>query len=107
LPWSKPAILQLIADVTMPDTVAQTVISLIAKTKRIPPESINLETTLDELKIDSLDGLNLFFELEEALDITIPDERAKTMRSVGQIVQELEKLIASHGTSGSGAAIQT
>ncbi len=91
----------------MPDTVAQTVISLIAKTKRIPPESITLDSTLDELKIDSLDGLNLFFELEETLDITIPDERAKTMRSVGQIVRELELLIASQGSRDTGTAAQT
>ncbi len=91
----------------MPDTVAQTVISLIAKTKRIPADSITLETTLDELKIDSLDGLNLFFELEEALDITIPDEKAKTMRSVGQIVQELQALLSSQGGKDSGAAAQT
>ncbi len=91
----------------MPESVAQTVISLIAKTKKIPAESITLDSTLDELKIDSLDGLNLFFELEEALDITIPDERAKTMRSVGQIVLELEKLLSSHGAEDSGSALQT
>ena len=91
----------------MPDTVAQTVISLIAKTKKTPPESITLDSTLDELKIDSLDGLNLFFELEEALDITIPDDRAKTMRSVGEIVVELEKLLSSRGAQDSGAPVQT
>ncbi len=91
----------------MPDTVAQTVISLIAKTKKIPPESITFDSTLDELKIDSLDGLNLFFELEETLDITIPDERAKTMRSVGQIVRELEMLISSQASRDAGTAAQT
>jgi acyl carrier protein len=91
----------------MADTVAQTVISVIAKTKRIPSETITLNSTLEELKIDSLDGLNLFFELEEALDITIPDEQAKTMRSVGQIVGELDKLIASQRAQDSGTAIQT
>ncbi len=91
----------------MPDTVAHTVISLIAKAKRIPPESITLDSTLDELKIDSLDGLNLFFELEEALDITIPDDRAKTMRSVGEIVGELEKLLSSRGAQNSGTAVET
>ncbi|HYK91809.1 MAG TPA: acyl carrier protein [Acidobacteriota bacterium] len=91
----------------MSDTIAQTVISIIAKTKRISPESITLDSTLDELKIDSLDGLNLFFELEEALDITIPDERAKTMRSVGQIVGELEKLLSGKGAKDSDTAVQT
>ncbi len=91
----------------MPDSVAQTVISLIAKIKRIPPESVTLDSTLDELKIDSLDGLNLFFELEEALDVTIPDEKAKTMRSVRQIVEGLETLISCQGAGNPGTATQT
>lgn len=91
----------------MSNTVAETVVSVIAKTKKIPPETITLDSTLEELKIDSLDGLNLFFELEEALDVTIPDDRAKTMRSVGQIVEELEKLILSHGAQDSGTAVQS
>ena len=91
----------------MPDTVAATVISVIAKTKRIPPETVTLDSSLEELKIDSLDGLNLFFELEEALDVTIPDDRARTMRSVRQIVEELDKLISSQGGEDSGTAVQS
>ena len=90
----------------MSDTVAQTVISVIAKTKKVPPETVTLETTLEELRIDSLDGLNMFFELEEALDVTIPDDKAKTMNSVRQIVEELEKLVSSQRARGSGAPIQ-
>lgn len=91
----------------MSHTSAQTVILIIAKTKRIPAETITLDSTLEELKIDSLDGLNLFFELEEALDITIPDEQAKAMRSVRQIVEELDGLIASQRAKDSGTAVQT
>ena len=90
----------------MSGTIANTVISLIAKTKKIPPESITLDSRLDELKIDSLDGLNLFFQLEEVLDISIPDDRARTMQSVGQIVDELEKLSLSKDAASSGPAHQ-
>ncbi len=89
----------------MSDSVAETVISVIAKTKKISRETITLDSTLDELQIDSLDGLNLFFELEEALDVTIPDDQVKTMRSVGQIVAELDKLLLSQGAKDSGTAV--
>ena len=91
----------------MSDAVAQKVIAAIAKMKKIPPETITLSTSLEELKIDSLDGLNLFFDLEEAFDINIPDEGAKTMRTVGQIVEGLDQLIAGKGASKAGTPSQT
>ncbi len=91
----------------MSDAVAQKVIAAIAKMKRIPENTITLDSSLEELKIDSLDGLNLFFELEEAFDINIPDEGAKSMRSVRQIVEGLDQLIAQKGPSESGTPNQT
>ena len=81
----------------MPDTVAEKVIAAIAKTKKIPAESITLDSTLEELRIDSLDGLNLFFDLEEAFDISIPDEQARNLKTVREIVDNLNKLIAGKG----------
>lgn len=91
----------------MSDAVAQKVIAAIAKMKKIPPETITLNSSLEELKIDSLDGLNLFFDLEEAFDINIPDEGAKQMRTVGQIVEGLDRLIASKGAPEAGTPSQT
>ncbi len=78
----------------MPDTVMQKVIALIAKSKKIAPETITADSNLEELKMDSLDGLNLCFELEEAFDLSIPDDRARSFRSVGQIVEEIERLLS-------------
>ncbi len=91
----------------MSDAVAQKVIAAIAKMKRIPEDTVTLDSSLEELKIDSLDGLNLFFELEEAFDINIPDEGAKNMRSVRQIVEGLDQLIAQKGASETGIPNQT
>ncbi len=77
------------------DSVAEKVIAAIAKSKKLPVESITLDSTLEELRIDSLDGLNLFFDLEEAFDVTIPDDKAKTMRTVREIVEGLQKLVVN------------
>ena len=78
----------------MSETVAEKVIAAIAKTKKLPVESITLDSTLEELRIDSLDGLNLFFDLEEAFDISIPDEQARQLKTVREIVDNLDLLIA-------------
>lgn len=76
----------------MSETIFQKVAGLIAQYKKIPVEQITLDTTFEQLNMDSLDGLSLVFELEEAFDITIPDEDAKKIQDVRQIVESLEKL---------------
>ncbi len=86
----------------MSDAIDQKVIAAIAKMKKIPPETVTLDSTLEELKIDSLDGLNLFFELEEAFDMSIPDEKARTMKTVRQVVEELERILAEKGALDAG-----
>ena len=83
----------------MSNASVEKVIGLIAAIKAIPPDSIRLDSTFQDLKMDSLDGLDLFFELEEAFDLTIPDDRARSMRTVGNVVEELQKLISEQRTS--------
>lgn len=78
----------------MTSTILQTVADLVAKKKKLTPEAVTLESTFEELKMDSLDGLDLFFELEEAFDLTIPDERARSFRRIRDVVEELEALLA-------------
>lgn len=73
---------------------AQRVISVIAKFKKIPEDKVTLDTSLEELGLDSLDGLNLIFELEEEFNVTIPDDKALTMKTVKEMVEGMEKLLA-------------
>ena len=91
----------------MSNTVAGSVIALIAKTKRIPPEAVKLDSTFEELKMDSLDGLDLFFELEEAFDLTIPDDRARSLHSVRNVVEELERLLSNRIAPNKSSPIQS
>ncbi|HTU45790.1 MAG TPA: acyl carrier protein [Bryobacteraceae bacterium] len=69
------------------------VIRVIAQTQRIPPERISLDSTFEELKIDSLDGINIIFALENEFGINIPDEGVQTMRSVRETVAGVRQLI--------------
>ena len=70
------------------------VIELIAKAKNLPASSIGMETTFDELQIDSLDKINLSFEVEEMFSIQIPDESLHSLKSVGDVVRGVEQLLA-------------
>jgi acyl carrier protein len=69
------------------------VFAVIAKTQRIPVETISLESTFEELKIDSLDGINIVFELENTFNVTIPDDGVQNMRTVRERVEGIRKLI--------------
>ncbi len=73
------------------------VIRVIAETQKLPIENIGAEATFEELKFDSLDGINILFALENEFDINIPDDAARQIKSVPEMVAGIEKLIASKG----------
>ena len=73
-------------------------IEIIAKTKGIPQDTISLESTFDALNIDSLDKINISFEVEEAFDIEIPDTALSTLKTVGDMVEGVAKLRAGQPT---------
>ncbi len=77
-----------------PETdLAAKVIQVIAQTQRIPAESISLDSTFEQLKIDSLDGINIVFALENEFNIDIPDEGVQNMRSVRETVDGVATLL--------------
>lgn len=79
----------------MAETVAERVIKVFAEFKKVPTEEITMDTTFEELGFDSLDGLNLVFELEEEFDLTVPDDKVQEMKSVRQAVEGIEMLLAA------------
>ena len=68
---------------------------MFAEFKKVPVEDIKPNTTFEELGFDSLDGLNLIFELEEEFDLVIPDDKVQSMRSVSQVIEGIESLLAA------------
>ncbi len=78
----------------MDEVLATKVISQIAAVKRIPVESITIDSTFKELAIDSLDSMNLLFALEEQLGISIPDEAATSIQDVRGVVAGVKQIMA-------------
>lgn len=79
----------------MPDELVSRVARVIAVSQQIPPESITIDRTFEELKIDSLDGINILFEMESEFSIDIPDDAARQIRTVRQMVEGIQKLLAA------------
>jgi len=79
----------------MSDELIQRVRSVIASTQRVPVEKVSADSTFEELGIDSMDGVNILFALENEFDISIPDEEAKSIRNVREMVEGVAKLLAA------------
>jgi acyl carrier protein len=75
------------------DQLGEKVIDVIARTQHLPAETITLDSTFEQLKIDSLDGINIVFELEKEFNIEIPDEGVANLRSVRDTVEGVRRLI--------------
>ena len=75
------------------EDTATRVCRVIAHTQKLPPASVTVDKTFEELKIDSLDGINILFALEGEFNLDIPDEAAREIRSIREMVEGVEKLI--------------
>ena len=90
----------------MSEELTQRILKVIADSQKLPPEKVTLDSTFEELGIDSLDGVNILFPLENEFNINIPDEGVQGIRSIRQMVDALEKLLAS-GPSQAPAPAQS
>ncbi|HEY4378915.1 MAG TPA: acyl carrier protein [Acidobacteriaceae bacterium] len=77
------------------DDIESRIIELVAKSKNLPTSDVRMDTTFDELQIDSLDKINLSFAVEEMFSIEIPDESLNSLKTVGDVVRGVENLRAA------------
>lgn len=76
----------------MNQSIEHRVFKILAKTKKCQPQDIKPEQLIEDICEDSLDQVNLLFELEDEFDIDIPDE-ARELKTVQEIVAGVEKLV--------------
>jgi len=78
--------------------ITDRVIGIISEMTRVPKDRIHPTSALADIGIDSLQGLNLLFEVEQAFDISIPDPMALKLSRVEDLVFGLEEAMARTGT---------
>ena len=75
------------------EELSQQVIKAIAEVKEVSEDTIKLDSTFEELEVDSLDAMEMLFVMEENLDVSMPDAAVRAMRNVRQVVEALDKLL--------------
>ena len=84
----------------MSESIQDRVLRVIATTRRVPLETVRPDATFEELGIDSLDRINILFELEGEFDIQIDDEQAKQVTTLQEMIEGITKLVAAKEAAG-------
>ena len=76
-------------------SVEERVIDIICDHLVVPKEDVKRTSSFQEdMGADSLDIVELVMELEEEFEITIPDEQAEKIRTVGEAIDYIERELA-------------
>jgi acyl carrier protein len=74
--------------------IEQEVLALVRSVKKdVCVDGLTRTTALADLGIDSLDALNVLFAIEEHFGVVISDERAREIRTVGDVVETVMTLV--------------
>lgn len=83
----------------MSDDLTDRVLNAIATSKRIPRETVTIDSSFEQLNIDSMDAVEILFALENEFDINIPDDQVRQVRDVRQMCEGIAKLVAAKGAA--------
>ncbi len=75
--------------------VYEEITQLLAEQLNIDPKTITRESRIvEDLHTDSLDMVEMLIALEDKYDITVPDDEAKNLDTIGKLVDYVESKIA-------------
>ena len=76
--------------------IEQKLIDIVRQEKHdLPDDKLTPGTTFADAGIDSLDALTILFAIEETFKISIPDDRARAMKTLGDMIDAVEALLPS------------
>ena len=76
--------------------IAEKVTKIIVDKLGVDESEVNAEANFtNDLGADSLDTVELIMEFEKTFDISIPDEQAENIQTVGQAIEYLESQLQS------------
>ncbi len=76
--------------------IEQKIVAIVLKQKTLPDESIDVETPLTELGYDSLDALNIIFDLEQTFGIEISDDQVREIKTINLMIDAVEGHLQSN-----------
>ena len=76
----------------MASSIEERVVEIVSENLGVSKDSITRQTRfIEDIGADSLDIVELVMELEEEFEITIPDEQAEKIKTVGEAIDYIER----------------
>ena len=83
-------------------TTEERVIELVSEQMGVSKDQITRDTSfINDLNADSLDTVELVMELEEEFSISIPEDAAEKIQTVGQAIDFIEQELKNKPVAGS------
>ena len=87
----------------MSDDLIQRVLKVIATSKRIPPETVTIDSDFAQLNIDSMDAVEILFALENEFELSIPDDAVRAVvEDALDVVMAIGRHARERGAAGVG-----
>jgi acyl carrier protein len=78
------------------EEIREKIFDIIAKEARIDRGTLTLETRLEDLKIESLDMVQILFGIEDAFDVYVPqDDQSFKLSTLRDVVDGVKRLVAA------------
>jgi acyl carrier protein len=74
------------------EEIERKLLDIVKNEKDIPGDKLAPETALTDAGIDSLDALSILFAIEEQFHISIPDDRARAIKTFGDMIDVVQQL---------------
>ncbi len=85
-------------------TIEERVIQIVCDNLGVNREQVTRNTSFQEdIGADSLDVVELVMELETEFEITIPDEEAERIRTVGEAIDYVEREVANRRSTATNS----
>ena len=78
----------------MSEEVFNRIKDLIVNKKGVDAEKVNIESSFEELGMDSLDAVELVADMEEIFNVNIPNTDLQNFKTIRQAVEGLQKAIS-------------
>ena len=76
--------------------IEEKVVQVVSDQMSVDKSEISRNTSfVNDLNADSLDTVELVMELEDEFDLTIPDEEAEKLKTVGEAIDYIQKHLDS------------